>query len=387
MTKSKIKIAFFIPNLGGGGAERVVSTLLRHIDRERFQPLLVLFEKEGALLQDLPSWVDVYSLRSPRGKFWFGMQWFKRHNMVMQFAKVVRVLKPDAVLSFMWYPNAVAILAKILSRFNTKVLVSERTSTFVYGSRHANMLRNLVLRFLYPRADCVLTPTKAIADDIIHRGTYRRKVKVIHNPVDIPRIREQARDHNVHPWLSDAIPVIAASGRLGKEKGFARLIRGMALLKEQRVQCRLLILGEGTARASLEKLVTELDLLDRIALAGFQRNPYKYMVRAKVFVLSSLYEGFPNVLLEALALGVPAVATRCPTGPEEIIEHGKSGLLVAPADEHALAEAISSLLRDERLRLKLGAEGKKRAEDFSVDKIVRQYEDVIESVCAGSAAE
>ena len=157
------------------------------------------------------------------------------------------------------------------------------------------------------------------------------------------------------------------------------------MLAGEGIQCKLIILGEGKEKENLLKLVEKLGLNDRVSFEGFQENPYKYLARSTVFVLSSLYEGFPNVLLEAMALGIPSVATRCPTGPDEIITEGVDGVLIPPADEKAIADAIKKLLLDEDLRKRLSEAGKRRIQDFAVEKIVKQYEDAIESVCAESA--
>ncbi|OGP30994.1 MAG: hypothetical protein A2073_01515 [Deltaproteobacteria bacterium GWC2_42_11] len=171
-----------------------------------------------------------------------------------------------------------------------------------------------------------------------------------------------------------------------QQKGFDYLLKAFSIVLSEGIACRIVIMGKGKEEGFLKKLAKQLNISDRVDFLGFQQNPYRYMLHSTVFVLSSLYEGFPNVLLEALALGVPSIAARCPTGPEEIIADGVNGLLVPPADEKSLAEAIKRLLTDEALRKRLGEAGKKCAEDFRVAKIIKEYEAVIEGVCAESAA-
>jgi glycosyltransferase involved in cell wall biosynthesis len=211
------------------------------------------------------------------------------------------------------------------------------------------------------------------------------KIVVIYNPVYIPGIVAAAGEAPEHSWYSETTPVIVAAGRLSKQKGYSYLIRAVAILNAARIPCRLIILGEGSEKKGLQDLATELGIADKVEFPGFRKNPYRYMANATLFVLSSLYEGFPNVLLEALALGVPSVATRCPTGPAELITDGVDGLLVPPADAEVLAKAMRRLLLDEALRKRLGEAGRKRAGDFAADRIVRQYEDAIEQACAESA--
>jgi glycosyltransferase involved in cell wall biosynthesis len=142
--------------------------------------------------------------------------------------------------------------------------------------------------------------------------------------------------------------------------------------------CKLVILGEGPLRAELEGLIASLGLVDDIALPGFQENPYDYMSQSTVFVLSSLFEGFGNVLVDALALGVPVISTRCPVGPEDIITDGVTGIFVPPADAQALAQAILRVLQDSELRRRLSANGPLRAADFAIERIVPQYEALFE---------
>ncbi len=379
----KIKIVFFISDLGGGGAERVLLNILRNIDRSHFIPILFLFKRYGILLSSLPQDIEVYSLKELKGKFWYGFQWL---NLLIQFAKHLRKIRPHVVFSLMWYPNAIAILAKILNGLNFKVIVSERTSTFIYESRFVNYLRSLVIHFLYPKADIIISPSKGIAEDLIlSYGISKEKIRTAHNPVDLNTIHERAKESLNHPWYKNGEDIIIAVGRLGKEKGFDYLIKAISFLSKNGIDFKLIIIGEGNERKSLQSLAGELNLENRIDFAGFQENPYKYLSRSKIFVLSSIYEGFPNVLLEALSLGVPSIATRCPTGPEEIITDGVDGILVPPANEKALAEAIKRVLLDEALRKRLSESGRKRAEEFRVEKIVKQFEDVIEAVCAESA--
>lgn len=379
----KIKIVFFISDLGGGGAERVLLNILRNIDRSHFIPILFLFKRYGILLSSLPQDIEVYSLKELKGKFWYGFQWL---NLLIQFAKHLRKIRPHVVFSLMWYPNAIAILAKILNGLNFKVIVSERTSTFIYESRFVNYLRSLVIHFLYPKADIIISPSKGIAEDLIlSYGISKEKIRTAHNPVDLNTIHERAKESLNHPWYKNGEDIIIAVGRLGKEKGFDYLIKAISFLSKNGIDFKLIIIGEGNERKSLQSLAGELNLENRIDFAGFQENPYKYLSRSKIFVLSSIYEGFPNVLLEALSLGVPSIATRCPTGPEEIITDGVDGILVPPANEKALAEAIKRVLLDEALRKRLSQSGRKRAEEFRVEKIVKQFEDVIEAVCAESA--
>jgi glycosyltransferase involved in cell wall biosynthesis len=273
------------------------------------------------------------------------------------------------------------LLATLLIKNNIKVIVSERTSTFSYHGVFQNKLRSLVIRYLYPRADLVICPSRGVSEDLSNNYDMRKDaIRVINNPVDIKEIAEYSAENTDEPAIGRNTNIIMAMGRLGNEKGFDHLIKAAAILKKTPMDFRLVIVGEGRERKNLEDLISEFRIGDTVELAGFQRNPYTFLSRSTIFVLSSLFEGFPNVLLEALSLGIPCVATRCPTGPEEILHDGVNGLLVPPGDEQALAEAISRLLHDDELRKRFSENGRMRAEDFAVEKIVRQFENEITRV-------
>jgi glycosyltransferase involved in cell wall biosynthesis len=196
------------------------------------------------------------------------------------------------------------------------------------------------------------------------------KIKVIYNPVITPELFARAEEPLDHPWFRPGEPpVVLGVGRLTQAKDFPTLIRAFALVRKER-PARLMILGEGEERPKLEALVRELRLEEDVALPGFVDNPYKYMKRAAVFVLSSRWEGFGIVLVEAMALGTPVVATDCPSGPAEILENGKWGRLVPPGDPEALAKAILDTLEGGVSRVKATTNVQKR---FSMIAIVEQY--------------
>lgn len=378
------KVCFVINNLGGGGAQRVFINILRHIDRSKFDPHLILFqkknfEKKGDLLFDLPSDINVRVLRSEKYRRF--LKWF----YFLKLAKLLKAEGPDAVVSFMWKPNAAVLLSKKMSRTKAKIIISERGSTAIYNGRFVNFQRSLAIRFFYPKAEKIIFPSRDMANKIVKSyGIEKQKVNIIPNPVDIATITERAQERIEDSVYQAKNNIIISIGRLGKEKGFAYLIRAISLLSKNDIDCKLVILGEGAEENNLYNLSKELNIEDRVRFLGFRSNPYKYLARSKIFVLSSLYEGFPNVLLEAMALGVPSIATRCPTGPEEIITDEVNGLLIPQADEKALANAIKKLLLDKDLRKMLGEAARKRAEDFRVEKIIKHYEDVIDNICSNN---
>ena len=381
------KVFFVIPSLGGGGAERVMLNILRHIDRNKFEPGLILFEKKGELLGDLPLDVNVMVLRNEKkNPIWhlFYTAWVP---FARSLAKLIKTERPQAVVSFMWYTNLIALTARSLSKSKCRIAVSERYGLLIsHEGWLIELLRRQVIRFFYPKANLIIVNAKEMGIQLRKMFNISvNKIAVIYNPVDLKKINQLCIKDAHHLWYQEQIPIITAIGRLTLQKGFTYLLRAVHILLSEGIRCRLVILGRGPERENLEKLSAELGISSHVEFLGFQQNPYKFLSRSTVFVLSSLYEGFPNVLLEAMALGIPSVATRCPTGPDEIITEGVDGILVPPADEKAIADAIKKLLLDEDLRKRLSEAGKRRIQDFAVEKIVKQYEDAIESVCAVSA--
>ena len=238
----------------------------------------------------------------------------------------------------------------------------------------ARAMRRLALRRIYPLADGHICVSAGVAADFCAcSGIPREHLSVIHNPIVTPESLRLAEMEPDHPWLlPDQPPVILGAGRLTVQKDFATLVRAFALLPMD-LGCRLVILGEGVERERLIRLSDELGVAGRVDLPGFVSNPMSYMRRARLFVLSSAWEGFGNVLVEAMAVGTPVVATDCPSGPREILQDAALGPLVAPGDHHALADAIRATLAHPPSADSL----RRRAEDFRVEVAARHYRDVL----------
>jgi glycosyltransferase involved in cell wall biosynthesis len=210
--------------------------------------------------------------------------------------------------------------------------------------RRHRLLPRLAKRF-YPWADGIVAVSQGVVDDLVGSvGVASERIEVVHNPIVTPELREMAAAPLDHPWFRPGQPpVVVAVGRLSPQKDFGTLIRAMSRVRQTR-PARLMILGEGRERARLESLIAELNLREAVELPGWVLNPYPFMVRSAAFVLSSRWEGLPSVLIEALYCGIPVVATDCPSGPFEILEGGKHGLLLPVGDVDALARGIESAL-------------------------------------------
>ena len=221
----------------------------------------------------------------------------------------------------------------------------------------------------YPWAELIIAVSKGVAEDVSYlTGLPLSKIQVIHNPIFTQDLLTKAEEPINHSWfVPKEAPIILGVGRLEYVKDFATLIKAFAIVR-QSLKSRLVIIGDGRVRGELQRLVNELGLEDEVSLPGFSNNPYAYMKNADVFVLSSVYEGFGNVLVESLAVGTPVVSTDCP-GPAEILEYGKYGRLVGVHDANGLARAILATL-SEPVDLQLLQQ---RANDFPLDGIVEKY--------------
>ncbi|HBO70209.1 MAG TPA: hypothetical protein DD658_08815 [Deltaproteobacteria bacterium] len=363
------KVFFVLHYLAGGGTERVVVRILHSLDRARFHPFLVVFQKKGVFLSELPQDVQVFDL----DRYGSG----GRFVWIYRFAKLIRKENPDMLFSFLWFVNLVAIVARFLSRVRCRLVVSERVS--IDGAREGyleDMLRRAGIFLLYSSADRIVPNSVWMGKQLVDRfGIPPRKVVAIPNPVDIDRIEARAREAKPVIAEESTMPLVIGMGRLTPQKGFDLLIRSMTF---SRFPFRLVLIGEGEDQDRLQALSLKLGVTDRVVFTGFQTNPYPSLARAAVFALSSRFEGFPNALVEAMTLGIPCVSTRCPTGPEEIITDGVDGLLVPVEDSRALAGAIDRLLSDEKLRKKIGLAGRERVREFDVPRIMRRFESLIE---------
>ena len=339
MTIATGPLAIFASFSGAGGVERMLVNLIRGFVDQGQAVELVLARAESPHLAHLPESVRRVQLAT-------------RHTQLAApaLARYLRERRPIALLAAKDRAGRTAVLARALAGTDTPLALRLGThlSTAMAGrAAPSRWLRYFPIRLLYPHLDTILAVSAGVADDTARIARIpRAKITVIRNPVITPQLGAQAAATCPHPWLNDAgprVPVICAAGRLERQKDFPTLIRAFARVRAHR-DCRLLILGEGKARPHLLALIAELGLRDQVDLVGFQSNPYAFMARSALFVLSSAWEGSPNVLTEALALGTPAVATDCPSGPAEVLDGGRFGPLVPVGDVSALARAMIATL-------------------------------------------
>jgi glycosyltransferase involved in cell wall biosynthesis len=363
-TSQRLCVAFFLADLDGGGTERAVVGLANSIVALGIGVDLVLSKAAGPCLAEVAPAVRVVDLGS-RGKL----------GTVLSLARYLRGEGPQAVMSALDLPNIQLVLAAALARFQGVTVISQRaTIAPVYAGQ--SLLRRIAyhagIRATYSRADRVICNSHAAAKEVeALPGVRSDRVLTIHNSVDAARISQLAKEPVLNAWLEKTSgPLIVSVGSITAIKDRATLVRAFALVKANRA-ARLAIVGHGHEAAELsriQRLIAELGLHDHVHLAGFDPNPYRWMQRAAVVVSSSLTEGCPNQVLEALALGVSVVATDCPGDTGVLLQQGRYGRLVPVADPDSMAAAIAESLDSGPL-----ADGKSRAADFSPARTARAY--------------
>lgn len=354
------KIAFFAPNLEGGGAERVISILSELFFNKGYKVELLLNEAKGPYLSKLPSEIKVIQ--------------FNAKKVILALPQLISYLnenRPHILFTSHLHCSSTAIWATKLANTNTKVIV--RQPTMLRSSEEKQSLKKKlnikVFLATVKFADHIIVTSKAMAEEFLHLSRIPSKnVTTIYNPLPIDKIMQLANEPlSENEYSLNRAPTIIAVGRLEPVKDFSTLIKAFSILYKQ-LPIQLLILGEGPQRNELEALIRKLNLEDAVKMPGFVSNPYKYIKNSNTFVLSSLREGFPNSMVEAMACNIHIVATDCNGGTAEILEYGKWGELTPVRDPYSMAQSILDTF-DSNYNI----DTYKRAQNFSLDKIFYQY--------------
>lgn len=371
-----VKALFFIPSLEGGGAERVMVEILRYINRESIKPVLVLlYPYENSPYREyIPKGLRVIVVQRKSDSS------FNKIRQCAAFLKAVFREKPHIIVSMLTHSNIMAISAKLL--FRKRVIIGEHNTLSEVtktkeGRRMLWFPTTALVKIFYRFADKIIAVSEGVKTDLVEKfNILPGNVDVIHNPIDLKRISELCNNSIEHVFFREGVPVIVSVGRLVPQKGYDILLKAFSnVIKE--MDARLIILGEGPEKEVLLRLAQDLFIIEKVFFAGFQNNPYKFISKADVFVLSSRYEGLPMVLLEAMACDTPVVSTDCKSGPREIVQNNICGLLVHTDDMDALSTAILKLLRDKALRERFSISAKQRVKNFAIEKITSEYEKII----------
>ena len=355
------KIVFILNNLAFGGVQKTVVNFANALHLRNLHVELIVLQDHIPLVNQLNSTIKVT---------YFGSNNYIKSLWMLR--KYLKVIQPYAVFANLFVPNTLTLVAGLSIRNRPKIILgihNTYSKEILARPFPQSMIEEIIVKYIFPLADGINICSHEAAMDLVN--TLKRdfsNLNVIYNPVITPEINSLAAEKNDHPWFQKGKPpVILGIGRITKQKDFATLIRAFRLLN-QRVDSRLIILGDGDEKTNLLRLIQIYNLEDKIELMGFVQNPYKFLATASLFVLPSLYEGLPSVLIEANYLGCPIVSTACKSGPKEILLDGKYGTLVPVGNPEEMAKAMEKQLQSNKT--KVDAEW---AVLFSTSSIVDQY--------------
>lgn len=354
------KIAFILYSLDGGGVERLTLHLINGLLEKGYKVDLLVVQLKGEYVDEIPDGVNLIHLDKANLR-----------SSLLAIRGYLNAHQPDVLISAKDYINLIVLAAKKLTRVKTKVIVSSHVN-ITEQARRLPQFNNVKrgISFMYRFADNIVCVSKGVAEDI--RKVSRvssENIHVIYNPIVTPELLESGAKTVHHPWFDEGKQVLVSVGRLHVQKDYPTLLHAFKKVSKER-EVRLLLVGDGPEMDSLQALAKELMLTDLVDFVGFKNNPYPYMKQADLFVLSSAWEGFGNVLIEAFAMGTTVVATDCPSGPAEILEHGRLGTLVPVGVVEEMADAIKYALEHPQPEELL----KERASTFSIENCVTAYE-------------
>ncbi|MEX0771806.1 MAG: glycosyltransferase [Balneolales bacterium] len=358
-----MKVGLFFGTFAGGGAERMMINLAKGLHGSGVEVIVYVVNRTGVLLKEVPSYIQVHDYKAKHGA----------KSIIHKIRDTLKFDELDALISTQEHINASVALASIGVKTKTKIIFREANTP---KQKNITAWRKYLNKKLYYTADHYVAVSKGVKDSM--KDFYQlkeEKISVIYNPVVDGSLQTLAKEVvDDHPWFTERndIPVIVAMGRFEPHKGFEDLIESFALVRNQR-EAKLVIFGDKNKNTryfkSLQDKVVDLKLKDDVDFPGFVNNPYKYLAKASLFVLSSRYEGLPGVLIQAMACGCPVVSTDCPSGPEEILSNPEYGKLVPVSDPEKLSIAILSSLTQNHDINRITS----RAAEFSVDKAVSAY--------------
>lgn len=366
---NRLKILFVRPTLGYGGADRVTVNLLQAFDREKYQCNLALMRAEGEFLDQIPSDVQLFDLKSK--SLW---------PMWRPLKKLVTESDYDIVYSTCGGASMPMMLAAWLGGYKGITVVSERNILFPpKKSKAKRRLMILIKAFLYKKATWVTAVSKGVAKECENiLGVRPSHIRVVYNPIVNNALLEGTKGKVAHPFFGKHTQIILAVGRFEWQKDYDTLFNAFKRVTQENNRVGLFVLGKGPLENHYRSMVSRLGLENRVCFAGFDNNPFKYMAASDVYVLSSRHEGMPGTLVQAMACGAACVSTDCPTGPNELIVDGENGYLVEVADDFAMAERILGLLNNDGLKSKFRNAAPLAVEAYHEKNGVSSYFDFLE---------
>lgn len=394
----KKKIAILIPKMYGGGAERVAANLSNYLSDEQYEKYMIVYDSKNVQYTFNGEIIDLKT-RKTKNSLVKVKNFIKRVYLTRKLKKKKKI---DVTISLLSNPN----LVNICSRKKDKVIISVRnfiseSSTGFYGKIHKRLIM-----LMYNKADTIVVVSQALKEDLIKNfNIFKEKIQVINNFYDIENIRKLASEP-VEKELQYIFskPTVVTVGRLTEQKGQWHLIRAFKYVREKIPDAKLLILGQGSLEEYLKNLSSQLELSNDVHFLGFQSNPFKYISKSDIYILPSLYEGFPNALCEAMACGLPVISSDCKSGPREILSQSESsktypvseinytdyGILIPTCDgnkynadtpltleELLMAESLIKLFKNKDLLMQYKKLSSQRAKHFKVEDIITKWEKLI----------
>jgi glycosyltransferase involved in cell wall biosynthesis len=366
MNNQPQKITFFLASLEGGGIQKATMRLIQEFIKKNIQVALVAVNAHGHVRNEIPEGCSVIDLKRVKTRY--------------AFFRLIRYLlgeKPLITISSQTHLNFLIIVARLLTGYPKHLIVREHitfNTEIAADKKIQERLRPWMIRLFYPLASRFVTVSADSAKSIHKYAGYKKEIRVIQNGLNINSIHSMSNQPSMHPWLNGSknVKLIIGMGRLSLQKNFSDLLKAFSLLKNKQ-DYRLIILGEGPELEKLMQASRDLHIQDYVDFPGFVENPYSILARADVFVLSSKWEGFANVIIEALACGVPIVATNCPGGPSDILENKSFAKIVPMSDPSAMSNAIEEMItvrknKEEIIEL---------ARMYDIQEIAQQYIDLI----------
>lgn len=376
MTSSRIKIMFFIPSLSRGGAEKHFARLIQNLNTDRFEKILVTSRSENQYIDIInQDEIKVISLNINNKSSLKALLF-----SIKPLIKVVNSEKPKIFVSVMDMVNLIAWIVRKFSSTSFKSIYLVQASLLQAIKFESNFLKKIlyhVMPRIYSKADKVIVLSNGVREEILEViGRDQENIVTIHNIGVTKSVNigtEETKQHR-KPYS------IICCGRLVKLKGFDLVIKALPNVLKIYPEVSLTFLGAGPEEKELKDISRQLDLDNHVHFTGMVTNPEEYFSQSEVFVLSSYLEGFGNVIIEAMASGCAIIATDCPHGPSEIVEHGKNGILVKLGDVDGITNAIIKLFADQSMLASIAENGYNRAFDFTPEKISSQYEKALLSV-------
>ena len=372
-------ITLIINSMGGGGAERVTLSLARELVASGYNIEIVIFKDNGKLLDEAKDIAPLFIIGSNRVAI-----------ILFLLTKYLINRTPKIIISALTLVNIVSILALKLSFRKSKIILVEHSATYERSKLEKKTLKSrlipLFIKFTYPMADVVAGVSEGVLQSLLYNYKIKPKRKVVlYNPIDVEKIQNYSnrviKTSQINRRGKEG-PLFLAAGRLEPVKDYSTLLKAFHdLLKSH--EAKLIILGEGSLEQELKDFTIELGIQEHVSFPGFVTDIYSYMCNSDIFVLTSVYEGMPTVLLEAMACGTPVISSNCPYGPNELIQDGVEGYLYPVGDYEQLAKLMRILLNDKSKRSQMGEHAYNRATVFSIERSMSAYKREIEFLIKG----